>query len=335
MFRMVVTTGPERGKVFEPEDELVHVGRGPDNQIVLEDPSIGEHHASFLNKNGRYAIYRPEEADILVDGSDIPAEKWVWIPEDVRLQFGRRTSCQLNYEEPLDLDGNGSAAQQTPAKSETAANEETLADEASTSAATAVETARPPALPARQKPNESPPKEGKSKAERKRKKSSKRKRQTARFITDRGDTLVELGADGHLPELSLEDGPARKQKRDGTQKSGPALLYCALGLSFLCSLAMLFVDSSAESVSEMSRSEAREEIVHFFGSDKDELQEWQVSLRAARLARSRQDYTTEVAEYRQVLKVLNSEDRDPHIGVTGHLDGDDDLRRLIGIIISR
>lgn len=326
MFRLVVTTGPERGKVYEPEDELIHIGRGPENQIVLEDPSLGEHHASFLYKNGRYAIYRPEEADVLVDGSDIPAEKWVWLPEEVRLQFGRRTSCQLNYEEPLDAGGNGSAAP-PPAKAEQDAPAANV-EEAAT--ATAVESA-PPVV----RSKAPPAKEGKSKAERKRKKSSKRKRQTARFITDRGDTLVELGADGHLPELSLEDGPARKQKSGEKKKTGPALMYCVLGLSFLASIGMLLIDPAPESISEMTRAEARTEIMQFFGGDKDDLQEWQLSLRAARLANSRRDYSTELTEYRRVLKVLNSEDRDPHIGVTGHLDGDVELRRLIGIIISR
>ena len=327
MIRLVVTTGPERGKVYEPEDELIHVGRGPDNQIVLEDPSLGEHHASFLYKNGRYAIYRPEEADVLVDGSDIPAEKWVWLPEDVRLQFGRRTSCQLTYEEPLDAGGNGSAGRVSEKKEPDRAAPKFEA----AATATAVEAAPPP--PAKTK--QSPPKEGKSKAERKRKKSSKRNRQTARFITDRGDTLVELGADGHLPELSLEDGPTRKQKSGEKKKTGPALMYCMLGLSFLASIAMLLIDPAPDSVSEMSRAEARTEIMQFFGGDKEELQEWQISLRAARLANSRRDYTTELFEYRKVLKVLNSEDRDPHIGVTGHLEGDVELRRLIGIIISR
>lgn len=323
MFRLVVTTGPERGKVFEPDDELVHVGRGPDNQIVLDDPSIGEHHASFLSKNGRYAIYRPEEADVLVDGSDIPAEKWVWLPNEVRLQFGRRTSCQLDYEEPLDAGDNGSASVKATDESGS-----TAADRESQPAATAVAERHNPSLPP-------PVPQKKPKAERKRKKSAKRKRQTARFITDRGDTLVELGADGNLPELSLEEGAAGKQKRDAKKKSGPGLLYCVLALSMACSMAMLLVDLSPATVSEMSRTTARQQIVEFFGNDEDELESWQVSLRNARLAYSRRDYTTEVAEYRSVLQLLNSEDRDPHIGVTGHLAGDDELRQLIGVIISR
>lgn len=306
--------------MFEPDEELVHVGRGPDNQIVLDDASIDEHQASLLQKNGRYAIYRPEEADVLVDGSDIPAGKWVWLPTDARLQFGRRTSCQFSYEAPLDSGDNGAASGgHAEPESEQLEAEQPVATAVETAP---VETAAPPALP-----------DKKPKA--KRKKSAKRKRQTARFITDRGDTLVELGADGHLPELSLEDGPARKQKGEGKKKSGPALLYCALGLSLLSSMGLLLLDSNPPTVSEMSRSKAREEIVHFFGNDDKHLQPWQESLRAARLASSRRDYPAEVAEYRKVLNLLNSEDRDPHIGVTGHLNGDKELRQLIGIIINR
>jgi hypothetical protein len=100
--RIVVTTGPDRGKVFEVDEELIHIGRADENQIVLDDPSLPDHQASILRKNGRFAIFRPTDAEVQVDGADIPAEKWVWLPNDVRLQFGRRTSCQLTYEMSLD-----------------------------------------------------------------------------------------------------------------------------------------------------------------------------------------------------------------------------------------
>jgi hypothetical protein len=39
--------------------------------------------------------------------------------------------------------------------------------------------------------------------------------------------------------------------------------------------------------------------------------------------------------YRRVLTLLKSEDRDPHVGITGHLSTDEELKRLIGIIISQ
>jgi hypothetical protein len=341
--RIVVTTGPDRGKVFEVDEELIHIGRADENQIVLDDPSLPDHQASVLRKNGRFAIFRPTDAEVQVDGADIPTEKWVWLPTDVRLQFGRRTSCQLTYElsleeepaspttsgphlpvkvQPSAVPSAGGAPKNSAAndgESNTDDSADHSLDEASVEQTSDQETAVG----------------GKRKKGKRKSRSGKRKKNVARFITDQGGSLVELGADGHLPELSLEDDPTRKEKQVQPKQSNSALLYSVLGLSFLGSLAMLFADIDPPSVSELSKAEAREEIVRFFGSDEKDLEPWQKSLRAARLARSRGDLDTELMRYRQVLSVLKSEDRDPHIGVTGHLTSDEDLKRLIGIIISR
>lgn len=348
--RIVVTTGPDRGKVFEIDEELIHIGRADENQIVLDDPSLPDHQASVLRKNGRFAIFRPTDAEVQVDGADIPAEKWVWLPNDVRLQFGRRTSCQLTYESSLD--------DEPPKSSETAASE---TDSPKPAAAKSPIKVRPSAVP--QPESGSANSEGASsdistdsgsensvdqsadgaaqasggrkKKSKKKGKAAKRKKNVARFITDQGGPLVELGADGHLPELALQDDPTHKEKQPKKKQSNSALLYSALGLSFLSSLAMLFAEVDPPSVSELSKADAREEIVRFFGSDEKDLETWQRRLRAARLAHSRGDNETELRRYREVLSSLKSEDRDPHIGMTGHLSHDEDLKRLIGIIISR
>ena len=334
--RIVVTTGPDRGKVFEVDEELIHIGRADENQIVLDDPSLPDHQASILRKNGRFAIFRPADADVQVDGADIPTEKWVWLPNDVRLQFGRRTSCQLTYESSLGEEPATSpitsgphpavklkpsavpASGAVPQKSESNDHPDSEADE-----------------PADQSTDQPAADGGKSKKSRRKSKSGQRKKNVARFITDQGGPLVELGADGHLPELALQDDPNRKEKQAKPQQSNSALLYSVLGLSFVASLAMLFAEADPPSVSELSKAEAREEIVRFFGSDEKDLEQWQRQLRAARLAHSRGDAETELATYRRVLAVLKSEDRDPHVGITGHLTTDEELKRLIGIIISR
>lgn len=347
--RIVVTTGPDRGKVFEIDEELIHIGRADENQIVLDDPSLPDHQASVLRKNGRFAIFRPTDAEVQVDGADIPAEKWVWLPNDVRLQFGRRTSCQLTYESSLD--------DEPPKSSETAASE----TDSPKPAAKSPIRVRPSAVP---QPGSSLANSegassdvstdsssensvdqsadgtaqasgGRKKKSKKKSKPAKRKKNVARFITDQGGPLVELGADGHLPELALQDDPTHKEKQPKKKQSNSALLYSALGLSFVSSLAMLFAEVDPPSVSEISKADAREEIVRFFGSDDKDLETWQRRLRAARLAHSRGDSEAELRRYREVLSALKSEDRDPHIGMTGHLSHDEDLKRLIGIIISR
>ena len=341
--RIVVTTGPDRGKVFEIDEELIHIGRADENQIVLDDPSLPDHQASILRKNGRFAIFRPTDAAVQVDGADIPTEKWVWLPNDVRLQFGRRTSCQLTYEMSLD---DEPAAAQKPASPKASKSSSKVRPSAvhpagtvSTNSATVSVEADPDdgAENSVDQSSEgaSAAEGGRKKKTKKKGKSAKRKKNVARFITDQGGPLVELGADGHLPELALQDDPTRKEKQAKPKQSNSALLYSALGLSFLSSLAMLFADVDPPSVSELSKADAREEIVRFFGSDDKELKTWQKRLRAARLAHSRGDDETELRRYREVLSALKSEDRDPHIGITGHLSHDEDLKRLIGIIISR
>jgi hypothetical protein len=339
--RIVVTTGPDRGKVFEVDEELIHIGRADENQIVLDDPSLPDHQASILRKNGRFAIFRPTDAEVQVDGADIPAEKWVWLPNDVRLQFGRRTSCQLTYEMSLDDELASSSEPATP-KGPTKVRPSAAAPQAGT-VSTDSETDSAGAEPdggaeksADQRPEGASVADGgRKKKSRKKGKSAKRQKNVARFITDQGGPLVELGADGHLPELSLQDDPTRKEKQAKPKQSNSALLYSALGLSFLCSLAMLFAEVDPPSVSELSKADAREEIVRFFGSDDKELETWQKQLRAARLARSRGDADTELMAYRRVLALLKSEDRDIHVGITGHLSTDEELKRLIGLIISR
>ena len=338
--RIVVTTGPDRGKVFEVDEELIHIGRADENQIVLDDPSLPDHQASILRKNGRFAIFRPTDAEVQVDGAEIPAEKWVWLPNDVRLQFGRRTSCQLTYEMSLD-DAPASSPKPAAPKGPTKVRPSAVPQTGTVS--TKSETDSPAAEPddgAEKSVDQSL--EGASAAEgvrkkksKKKGKSAKRQKNVARFITDQGGPLVELGADGHLPELALQDDPTRKEKQAKPKQSNSALLYSALGLSFLSSLAMLFADVDPPSVSELSKADAREEIVRFFGSDDKELETWQKQLRAARLAHSRGDDDTELMAYRRVLGLLKSEDRDTHVGITGHLSTDEELKRLIGLIISR
>ncbi len=347
--RIVVTTGPDRGKVFEVDEELIHIGRADENQIVLDDPSLPDHQASILRKNGRFAIFRPTDAEVQVDGADIPAEKWVWLPNDVRLQFGRRTSCQLTYEMSLD---NEPASSPKPPAAKVSKSPSKLrpvavpqagtvstksghdSGDAGNDASNDIEDGGEHSVD-QSSEGASAAESGPKKKSRKKGKSAKRQKNVARFITDQGGPLVELGADGHLPELALQDDPTRKEKQAKPKQSNSALLYSVLGLSFLSSLAMLFAEVDRPSVSELSKGDARQEIVRFFGSDDKELETWQKQLRAARLAHSRGDAEAELMAYRRVLNLLKSEDRDPHVGITGHLSTDEELKRLIGVIISR
>ena len=373
--RIVVTTGPERGKVFELEGELVHIGRAPENQIVLEDPGLSDHQATILHKNGRYAIFRPDESDVEVDGSEIPSEQWVWLPLEAKLQFGRRTSCQFHYELQTESVTPPPATRSTSSR-KSSAEKSAQSEGGESGGSTSVAVKAPPLPPgvgaasdedsADEEESSAQSQNGQSRRS-ERKKKKKRKKNVARFITDKGGPMVELGADGHLPELALQDGPGRKSKRDKPKSSSPFLLYSILGLSMAACLAMLLIDPTSTAVSETSKSEARRELVRFFGMSDDEITRrekeiksnpkarwpwpsnkkpvglmgdgvpagWQKDLRSAKIARTRRDYAAERAYYRRVLDQLNAEDHDQHFGLTGNMDADSDLKKHVSIAISR
>src|SRR5262245_18814755 len=92
---ITVTAGPDRGKVFELSGEMVRVGRAPENEVVLSDAQIGEHHASIVRREGRFAIFTSEPDGLEVDGTEVPSERWVWLPESATIRVGRRTSVQF------------------------------------------------------------------------------------------------------------------------------------------------------------------------------------------------------------------------------------------------
>jgi hypothetical protein len=271
--RITVTSGPDRGKVFQLNEELVHVGSGSENQIALTDQSVAEHQASIVSRDGRYAIYTPLEKAIAVDGNVIPPERWVWLPATAQIVISRRTSFKFD-----ELEGEASAARTlAPGK-----------QNAKPAAGTPREAkAKRPAAPKRQ------PASG----------------TVARFITDKqGDTLVKLGEDGHLPELHLAEGETRKKTETSAKQTSPVVLYVALALSVGMSLLMLVVDFEPSAVSQEQRGSARQLIVRFYGTDEDNLEPYQELLREARLARSRGDIAAERRAYAQVLSLLNAED---------------------------
>ena len=93
---ITITSGPDRGKMFQLEDEQVTIGCGADNAIALSDQTLDKHQASIVHRKGRYAIYSPLTDAVEVEGNVIPAECWVWLPETARIRISERTSLQFN-----------------------------------------------------------------------------------------------------------------------------------------------------------------------------------------------------------------------------------------------
>jgi hypothetical protein len=306
---ITITTGPDRGKAFEVGDDLVHIGRGPGNQIVLSDPTLHDHEVSIVRRNDRYAIYSPVERDVVVEGTPIPSEKWVWLPDECHIQLSRRTALQFEFQSSNGADSlppqvTASGAKAKPAETETPTG----------SAKAAADTAAKP---------------------------GKKNKTIARFITDGpGDPLVRLGADGHLPELKLQEGPVRDLADREPKKANPLLLVGAMLFSMLMSVAMLFLDFGDSDSNTAAKAEARRQIVMYYGDERGNLKPYQHLLREARQARSRGDRKGERQAYRRVLDLLDSEAKSHRTGLTGNPDGDEvtpgdkHLRKLIVTLMS-
>jgi hypothetical protein len=330
---ITVTRGPDRGKSFEISDDLIHIGRGAANQIPLDDPSIADHQASIVSRNGRYAIYTPLDNAVNVDGSVIPSERWIWLPGTAHVRIGKRTEFEFSYE---------------PTGSESPPGDDNAASADDVIALTAEEPDKSPASqpPADQSPAGQPRKKSRRRdtAKRAAKSADNPNRQVARFLTNQGgDSLVKLGEDGNLPELTLlEDANPKARKKEKSQ-SNPMVLYLGVAFSLLFSTLLMFMDVDDGTVSASDLVRARREIEDFYRKKPDEeLMSYQKLLRNARLARSLQDTAQERRLYDQVLDMLDSEDLHPELGLTGRPRdsgelgqlSDERLRRLIGTLIS-
>jgi len=352
--KLSVTTGPDRGRTFDLDDELVHIGRGAGNQIVLSDDTLAEHQASIVRRNGRFAIYTTAIDGIEIEGNPIPPERWVWLPTEASIRISRRTLCQF-----VSPDADGSADRSSDASRQSLSQGDysrgdtprpetprTEPERASERTADVGKMKRPTLRPGPQAVSPPPttaaapveqapePPENSSDVP----KQKRARKNTARFITDGpGDPLVKLGADGHLPELRLDAGSMRAAREStATKQTNPLIFLAAIGASFLFSILMLFMDMGSPT-EKTSKGAAREKIEHYYGEKDEPLEPYQLALRRARQANSRHDLADERMEYRSVLRLLRAEGAKKKLsGLTGNKRGrsDDELEALISTLLS-
>ena len=304
---LTVTAGPDRGKTFALHEEFIHVGRSEDCQVLLTDPQIDEVQASLANRNGRFAIITAFEGTVDVDGKMLAPEQWAWLPMQATIKVSPKTTLLFSCGLP-SATSNGEPA---PAKG----------TDVSPS------TEPPATLPVKSKGRKPGAKKGEA-----------ANRTVAKFITDRkGETLVRLGEDGHLPELALAEITAPKHdKRKRAAQGNPALIYGALGFSLLASLAMLFLDPATSGEPSETKAVARQAVMRdFVGDDKGPIKPYQQLLRDGGLAHSRGDTRSERAAYLRVLKLLNSEDKNPFTGITGTAEDDERLKKHLAVLLGR
>jgi PAS domain S-box-containing protein len=74
MTRLHIIGGPEKGRSFELNAGSTSVGRGPENDIQVEDPSVSRNHLRISCTQGRYLVEDLESYNgTLVEGKPIPA----------------------------------------------------------------------------------------------------------------------------------------------------------------------------------------------------------------------------------------------------------------------
>jgi pSer/pThr/pTyr-binding forkhead associated (FHA) protein len=352
--RITVTSGPDKGRVYELTGEMIRLGRSPENNVVFTDTQVEEQHASIVCREGRFAIHTLLADGLEIDGTEVPPERWVWLPESATIRVGRRTSVEFiaskneaddepNYLEPAKVQPPGTTTRTGSSRQSvsisgpvpvTAVAPATARQAGSRGKRTTETTAPGSDVQSR------PKKAGADRGE-------KKSRTLARFITDGpGDPLVKLGEDGHLPELSLHEAQAGEKQDARPKESNSTMLLLVLGVSFGLTILMLLMDDGSFGNSQESKDSARREIIAYYGAEGDTLKPYQEHLREARRARSRRDFDAERKEYRVVLSLLRSEAKDKlnkYTGLTGRIDyeesssnkmSDKRLEELIAILLS-
>ena len=155
----------------------------------------------------------------------------------------------------------------------------------------------------------------------------------ARFIAAASqDSTVQLTADGKLPELSLAEATAKKQ-RPAESNTSPLVLGLALVASTVVSILVLVADFDGTSPTTETADQARASIAEYFVHQEGPLLPYQELLKDAALAHSLRKFDEEQERYRQVLGLLRSEAKNEYSGLTGTKSSDKELQKLLGIVL--
>lgn len=334
-----IIQGTEQGQSFELTDELIHIGSDPENQIVLNDEHVHGHHASIVQRKGRFAIFSPEKEYVHVDGTAIPEEQWVWLPHQASIRLA--DNVELSFK---SIGGDESQPVNPFSESRNDIRVDPRRNKSSKAKTATFKLDKAKSI--LEDLGEKKPSDSETTGSRDTEKSGhkKSKKSVAKFIRDKGgEALVKLGADGKLPELELSElseKQVEKQQRQQQQQkkqSDPTILFIALGVSFFMSIGMLLIDPGQFSGSERSVATARLDLQKFYENPQDqELKLYQLELREARLAHARGDRQQEKQHYRNVLKLLNSEDVNPQMGMTGRGPAaDEELRKILAVLLAK
>jgi hypothetical protein len=345
---LTVQGGPDVGRVFPLVGDRTRLGSGAGNEVQLTDPQVAEHHATLIQREGRYAIVTTHPGGLEIDGATVPPERWIWLPAQSVIRLGGQTVLQFTA---------GDAAATSPASEDPpVASEPPSALPAEGSGRPKAPRASKPrraVAPASPVASASAPSAGEADvvpeaAEGARnRKTTDRIRKTARFVTEGpGEALVRQVEGGQLPELALAEGGTAARAEAPKAESNPWLLYGVLGASLLLTVLLIFLDAPADTNQAPDRLLARRELKEYLGGEEETLAPYQLALRRALQASARGDRTLEQTELRRVLRMIRSESKERtqrFTGLTGRLEYEYDdpsrksdrrLEELIGALLA-
>jgi hypothetical protein len=160
--------------------------------------------------------------------------------------------------------------------------------------------------------------------------------QTAQFLATKPQApAIAPQADGKLPTLQLADAPDVAAK-SGSEAS-PVPLWAALlavAASTAVSMILLLGDFTGTQSAASLQAQARENLAQFYATGALPPKPYQVELRNGQLAHSRGDRRAEHQHYRKVLAQLRAEGRSRFQGLTGTPKSDEELDRILSILLA-
>ena len=167
----------------------------------------------------------------------------------------------------------------------------------------------------------------------------RRKPKQAKFITaDATATKVQLGADGQLPELKLNEVETDEKDNEEASSGTSPLLLVVLAISIVSSVVLLLLDTSASRSESRTKRDALErlETPYYIGEPPTKPEPFQLLIRQALQAHRRGDLDTERQLYKRVLDLLHAEGKNKFTGLTGNIygetDSDEELEKLINTL---
>ena len=89
MIKIFITDGPEAGKSYEFNKDVIQVGRAIENDVQIRDPLISRNHINVLLKDQGYQIADLQSANgTVVDNEKIPPNIEIDIEEGVPIRMG-------------------------------------------------------------------------------------------------------------------------------------------------------------------------------------------------------------------------------------------------------